>query len=75
MAVDTEPFTGGFEADRNHSSILFAVRHMQVSTFRGSFADLEARLVGEDSGLRLEGSARVDSISITDPPELTRLLR
>lgn len=45
------------------------MRHMQVSTFRGSFSGVNARVVADDSGIRLEGGARVDSISITDPPE------
>ncbi|MBA3429473.1 MAG: YceI family protein [Actinobacteria bacterium] len=69
MAVTTDPLTGVFEADRNHSSFLFAVRHMKVSSFRASFSDVDARLIGDESGLRLEGAARVESVSITDPPE------
>jgi polyisoprenoid-binding protein YceI len=69
MAVATRPFVGTFEADRNHSSVVFGVHHMQVSMFRGSFGDLEARLVGDDAGVRLEGAVRVASISISDPPE------
>jgi polyisoprenoid-binding protein YceI len=43
---------------------------MKVSRFRGSFADVDARLATEQNRVRLEGRARVDSISITDPPEL-----
>lgn len=69
MAVTTHPLAGVFEADRNHSSFLFAVKHMKVSSFRASFSDIDARLIGDESGLRLEGAARVASISITDPPE------
>lgn len=69
MAIAAQPFAGVFKGDRAHSSFLFGVRHMTVSTFRGSFDEVEARLVGDDSGLRLEGGARVESISITDPPE------
>ena len=67
MAVTTAPLTGVFEADRIHSSLQFAVRHMKVSTFRASFADVEARLVADTPEPRLEGVARVESISITDP--------
>jgi len=70
MAVAAQPFTGAFVADRNHSSVLFSVQHMKVSRFRASFADVEARLAADEQGLRLEGRARVDSISIADPPEL-----
>ena len=70
MAVAAQPFTGAFVADRNHSSVLFSVRHMKVSRFRASFADVDARLAADEEGVRLEGRARVDSISIADPPEL-----
>jgi polyisoprenoid-binding protein YceI len=70
MAVVAQPFTGTFVADPNHSSAVFSVRHMKVSRFRASFADLDARFAADEEGVRLEGRARVDSISITDPPEL-----
>jgi polyisoprenoid-binding protein YceI len=68
MAVTTHPLTGVFEADRIHSSFQFAVRHMNVSTFRASFGDVDARLIADASEPRLEGAARVESISIADPP-------
>ena len=42
---------------------------MQVSTFRASFGDVDARLVADASRSRLEGAARVESISIVGPPE------
>src|SRR5205807_2397499 len=70
MAVAAQPFTGAFVADRNHSSVLFSVGHMKVSRFRASFADVDARLAADEDGVRLEGRARVDSISIAEPPEL-----
>jgi len=70
MAVTTDPPTGVFEADRAHSSFQFAVGHMKVSTFRASFGDVDARLIADASELRLEGAARVESISIADPPEM-----
>ncbi len=70
MAVTAQPFTGAFVADRNHSSVLFSVRHMKVSRFRASFADVDARLAADEEGVRLVGRTRVDSISIADPPEL-----
>ena len=69
MAVTTHALTGSFDADRTHSSFQFAIRHMKVSTFRASFGDVDARLVADASGPRLEGAARVESISIRDPPE------
>jgi len=69
MTVATQEFTGTFIADPDHSSFTFAIKHMKVSTFRASFADVEARLVGDDSALSLEGRARVESVSITAPAE------
>ena len=70
MAVAVKPFKGELVADRNHSSALFTVQHIKVSRFRASFADIDARLAADEEGMRLEGRARVDSISIADPPEL-----
>jgi polyisoprenoid-binding protein YceI len=65
----TQPFTGTFELDSDHSSVQFAVRHMKVSIFRASFADIDGRLVADGLEIRLEGNARADSVSITSPPE------
>jgi polyisoprenoid-binding protein YceI len=54
-------------ADKVHSTVGFAVKHMVVSTFRGRFEDFDATLVsGEDGSLRLEGSVRADSIVVKD---------
>jgi polyisoprenoid-binding protein YceI len=69
MAAIIDPPGGVFEADRTHSSLHFAVGHMKVSTFRASFGDVDARLIVDTAQLRLEGAARVESISIADPPE------
>jgi polyisoprenoid-binding protein YceI len=48
----------------------FAVRHSGVFWYRGSLSDVAAALRGDGDALTLEGSARVDSISIVEPPEL-----
>lgn len=69
MEAATTPLTGIFEADPVHSTVSFRVAHMGVSMFVGSFADVRARLAREDGRLTLEGAARVESISITAPPE------
>jgi polyisoprenoid-binding protein YceI len=54
--------------DSTHSSVGFAVKHMVVSTFRGSFEDYDASLtVDEQGNLRLEGRVRADSIPVKDP--------
>src|SRR5947199_9716031 len=62
-ATTTLPLAGTYKADPIHSSFGFAVKHMGVSTFRGSFSDVEATLT---DGV-LEGRAKVESISIVSP--------
>jgi polyisoprenoid-binding protein YceI len=58
---------GTWSADKVHSSVGFAVKHMVVSTFRGRFEDFDATLVsGEDGTLRLEGAVKADSIVVKD---------
>jgi polyisoprenoid-binding protein YceI len=69
MTVSTQPLSGTFVADPVHSSFEFTVRHMKIATFRASFGNVDAHLVADTSGLRLEGVARVESISINNPPE------
>lgn len=69
MATAVQPFTGVYELDRPHSTVQFAVRHVQVSTFRASFADVSARLAVEDGAITLEGRVLAESISILEPPE------
>jgi len=69
MTVQTQPLSGTFVADPAHSSFQFQVRHMGVSLFRASFADVEARLTAAPDGLRVEGVARAESVSITAPAE------
>lgn len=56
---------GTYVADPVHSSVGFAVIHNGVSTFRGSFRDYEARLVGGEEP-RLEGSVEVASLDVPD---------
>lgn len=69
MTLVTQPLAGTFDADPAHSSFGFSVKHMSVSTFRGAFSDVSARLVSDDDGPRLEGRAKVASISIQNPAE------
>jgi polyisoprenoid-binding protein YceI len=69
MTVSTQPLTGTFVADPVHSSFEFAVKHMKVATFRSSFTDVDARVIGDDDGLRVEGAARVESVGINHPAE------
>jgi polyisoprenoid-binding protein YceI len=52
--------TGTWNVDPVHSKASFAVRHAGISTFRGTFEELDASLV--DGVLR--GSVKVDSVSV-----------
>ena len=69
MATTVQPFTGIYELDPNHSTFGFAVTHMNVSTFRASFADIDARLTVDGDTIELEGRALAESVSIAEPPE------
>ncbi len=66
MSTATQPLAGTFVADPVHSSFQFAVKHMKVATFRAGFDEVEARYA---DGV-LEGRAKVESVSVTNPPEL-----
>ena len=54
---------GTWGLDPIHSSIGFAVKHSGVMTFRGTFAELDAKLVDG----RLAGTAKVASVVVDDP--------
>jgi polyisoprenoid-binding protein YceI len=63
----TQPFSGTYRAQSAPSSFAFAVRHSGVFWYRGSLSDVAATLRGDGDALTLEGSARVDSISVVEP--------
>ena len=65
MATDTTPAAGTFNADPVHSSFGFAVKYQGVSVFRGSLDEVTATLAGG----KLEGAAKVESISIKQPEQ------
>ena len=67
MPIAVHPFEGSYELDPNHSSFQFEVEHLNLSTFRASFAEIDARLADDDGALVLEGEAHAASISIVDP--------
>jgi polyisoprenoid-binding protein YceI len=73
-SVATQPFVGSFRARPEPSTFAFAVRHSGVFWYRGSFSDVAATLRGDDDALVLEGSARVDSISMREPAALLESL-
>ena len=67
MATAVQPFEGTYELDLTHSSFQFAVRHLNLSMFRSSFADVDARLTADGGELVFEGHARAESVSIVEP--------
>src|SRR3954453_5010246 len=65
--ITTQIPAGTWSADKVHSTVGFAVKHMVVSTFRGRFEDFDATLVSAAEGsLRLEGAVKADSIVVKD---------
>jgi polyisoprenoid-binding protein YceI len=66
----TQPFTGTYAVQPTPSTFAFAVRHSGVFWFRGVFSDVTGALAADGDDLRLEGAARVESISIDDPAPL-----
>lgn len=54
--------TGTWTVDKVHSSANFSVKHMVVATFRGGFAEIDARLADQ----RLEGVVTASSIEVKD---------
>jgi polyisoprenoid-binding protein YceI len=56
---------GTYNADPVHSSFGFAVKYQNVSLFRGTLGDVSATLVDGT----LEGTAKVESISIRTPEQ------
>jgi polyisoprenoid-binding protein YceI len=61
----TTALAGTYAADPVHSSFGFAVKFQNVSIFRGTLSDVTATLVDG----RLEGTAKVESISIRTPEQ------
>jgi len=61
----TTALAGTFTADPVHSSFGFAVKYQNVSMFRGTLGEVTATLADG----KLEGSAKVESISIVTPEQ------
>jgi len=66
-SIAVQPFAGTYRAQPVPLSFVFAVRHSGVFWYRGSLSDMAATLLGDGDALVLEGSARVDSISVVEP--------
>jgi polyisoprenoid-binding protein YceI len=65
MSSTATPLAGTYAADPIHSSFGFAVRYQGVSLFRGTLNEVAATLADG----RLEGTAKVESISIRTPEQ------
>ena len=65
MSTSTIPFAGTYAADPVHSAFGFAVRYQGVSVFKGTLAEVDAKLADG----KLEGVAQVESISIKSPAQ------
>jgi polyisoprenoid-binding protein YceI len=70
MTTAVQPYAGTYLADPVHSSFGFAVNYAGTGKFRGTLDDVSASLTAGDDGLALEGAAKVESISINNPPQL-----
>jgi len=57
---------GTWTVDPVHSSILFAITHNGVATFRSGFTSYAATLSGGEEA-KLEGTVEVESIDIAEP--------
>src|SRR3954451_14222815 len=66
-SVAAHPFAGTYRAQPVPSTFAFAVRHSGVFWYRGSLSAVGATLRADGDALALEGSARVDSISVVEP--------
>jgi polyisoprenoid-binding protein YceI len=65
MTTAAAPLSGTYTVDPVHSSFGFAVRYQGVSIFKGTLDDVQATLADG----RLEGAAKVESISIRSPEQ------
>jgi len=69
MTTAVQPFSGTYLTDPIHSSFGFAVKYAGAGKYRGTLDDVTATLTTDGDDLVLEGSARVESISIQSPPQ------
>lgn len=66
LQAETAVPTGIWKSDPVHSQVGFAVKHMVVATFRGTFTDFDVALANEDGDPRLYGAVRADSVQVRD---------
>ena len=65
MSTTATPLAGTFTSDPVHSSFGFAVKYQGISIFRGTLDEVTATLADG----KLEGTAKVESISIRTPEQ------
>lgn len=70
ITTATRELQGTYAADGVHSVFGFSVLHNGISAFKGTLDDVSAELRAGEAGLELEGSAKVESISIVEPEAL-----
>lgn len=59
--------TGTYGIDPVHTQVGFEVKHLGISTFRGSFGDFEGNITVGDSGIEgIEGSIEVASVDVPE---------
>src|SRR3954451_4676354 len=72
-AIKTSVPTGTWVADKAHSRVEFAIKHMGIATVRGNFADFEGTLEIGENGARAWGSVDAASISTGESQRDTHL--
>ena len=70
-AIKTSVPTGVWVADKAHSRVEFAIKHMGIATVRGSFGEFAGTLEIGENGVRAFGTVEV--ASITTDRKSTRL--
>ena len=68
--IATQPFTGTYRAAPVPSPFANKIRHSGTFWSRGVMPEARATLRADDDRLVLEGAAKVESISVYEPPEL-----
>jgi len=66
MTTATQPLAGTWKSDPIHSTVGFAVKHMVVATFRGSFNDFGVTLDNSGDEPVIYGAVRVASVDVRD---------
>ncbi|MDQ2621530.1 MAG: YceI family protein [Actinomycetota bacterium] len=67
--------TGAYGVDNVHSQVGFEVKHLGISTFRGSFGGFEGTInVGENGIESIDGSIEVASVKVPEEQLIGHLL-